>query len=147
MAERLLAGRTGLVHQGKGKISFGRAPEVGIDARLWRLLTIAADECGLVVHVSSVDTGEHAAHSRHYSGRAVDIDQVGQVGKGLRPATLDNKAAAQLAHWFRSHRFLAYEGGPWRALLWGPPRSQGNASTVPHNGHLHASIADEEPVA
>lgn len=142
---RVLAGQSGEVHIGAGKISIARAPIHGVDDHLWLILKLAVDDLRLPVLVSSVDTGQHVPGSRHYDGRAVDISKVGLAGGRWKPATLNNADAGHLANWLLANGFRIGEGGPWPAILFGPPHTRLNPSSIDHSTHLHVSLPKVVP--
>ena len=144
---RIMAGKKGLVYSSTGQIHFVNAPVKGIDQNLWACLKIAVDQTGLFIRVNSVDTGAHVPGSRHYQGRAVDIDQVvragvdlGRLPASLSSANLTNREAAKFYRYLRENGFHIGEGRPWPAVIWGPPHSHINPTSINHSTHIHVSL-------
>lgn len=131
-----------------GSIIFQKAPVVGIDQNLYGVLKAAADTLSLCLSVSSIDTGIHIPTSRHYQGRAADVDLIGPSAEKLTEVRVGEPSSEKLAHWLFSSGFHYGEGGPWPAILFGDPHTLRNPSAIPHAHHIHVSIGplpgDEE---
>lgn len=139
---RILKGNRGTVYKSAtGEVIFRRAPTTGIDQNLFGVLKATATHLGIVMVVSSIDTGKHATHSRHYSGCAADIAQLAEFGKKPAAVRWPDALADELAHWLRFCGFKPYEGGDWPCCLWGAPHTAGNQTAVDHRDHLHVSIS------
>jgi hypothetical protein len=145
--ERILKGVTGKVHGGKGEIFIVRAAVIGVDRHLMALLMAVVDELRIAMSLNSLDTGEHAPHSRHFSGRAADCSMIGAKGGPLMPATLLNRYAVRYAEFLGAHGMRHYEQGPWGAVLLGPVHTSLNQTGTAHVHHLHTSIAAGRPSA
>jgi hypothetical protein len=138
---RVHAGQQGLLYHNVGEISVSRASVHGVDQNLWAILKIVVDHLALTVNVNSIDTGQHVVHSRHASGRAVDINRVGAVTQTPGQATLANAAAMRLVRHLQEHGFHVGEGAPPRpGLLFGPVHTPLNPTGIDHATHLHMSI-------
>ncbi len=123
-----------------GVITLTTPPLRGLDDRLFRILRMMVDELGVSINILSVDTGQHVPGSRHYHGRAVDVDHIGGLPVGWANSHIDQ---GRVQHWLRSHCFGPAEDGldgHVRALLFGPPESSGNRSSLPHLHHMHISV-------
>jgi hypothetical protein len=126
---------------GKGKIAVINAPTRGMELRLLRITEQMVDAKGLSIVVLSIDTGKHVPGSRHYQGRAVDVTDVHLYGQNPEPVSLANPHAVAMVEWFIGHGFVAgHERGPYDAVLFGPVGSKWNATQIPHEHHVHASI-------
>lgn len=137
---RVHGGEQGLVYTNVGRIWFSKAPKVGIDSNLLAVLKIAVDQLHLTININSVDTGTHSPSSRHYSGRAADINKVGPILGQREQATLTNPHALRLARFLLANGFRIGEGGPWAAVLFGPVHTALNPTGISHDTHLHASL-------
>lgn len=138
--ERIMKGIAGKVYSNVGSVIFQKAPVVGIDANLFGVLKAAADACSLCLSVSSIDTGSHVPGSRHYQGRAADVDEIGPSPEKLAEVRVGGPASEKLANWLYDEGFHYGEGGPWPAILFGPPHTLRNPSAIPHEHHIHVSI-------
>lgn len=137
---RRFAGQAGILYANVGQLHVSKAPTKGVDENLWAVLKTAVDTLRLALNINSIDTGKHVPTSRHYTGRAVDINKVGAAGTVWRQATLHNSDAMRLVRWLQAHGFRAGEGGPWPAVIFGPPHSALNPTGVDHSSHLHVSL-------
>ncbi len=136
------AGETGEVYENVGRITISNAAIRGVDQNMWACLKIAVDELKLAINVNSIDTGAHAKGSRHYVGRAVDINKISAVGDTTPDqAMLSNPKAREMIEYLLAEGFHIGEGKPWAAILFGPPRTRWNPSTSDHTTHLHMSLA------
>jgi hypothetical protein len=145
---RVHAGEIGLIYGpnqgGKGRLSISKASAHGINENLWACLKIAVDALGLSLNINSIDTGQHVPTSRHYDGRAVDINHIGTAGadRGSLPqTTASNPHAVALLRFLVDNGFVAgHENGPHAAVLLGPIGSKWNATDVDHATHMHVSL-------
>ncbi len=136
------AGETGVLYSNVGRIIVAKAAIRGIDQNLWACLKIAVDHLKLDVNVNSIDTGQHVQNSRHYQGRAADINKFSVVGDETPDqAMLTNPKALQMVEYLLIEGFHVGEGKPWAAILFGPPRTRWNPSRIDHTTHLHVSLA------
>jgi len=147
--KQLLVASGVLVHKGDsgpsiysntGVIDIQTAAIRGVDAHLWGCLKIAADQLTLCLNVNSIDTGKHAKRSRHYEGRAVDINHIQRPQGAVQQATMGNPHARRLALYLLGSGFKVGEGGNWPAILFGPPHSAYNPTGVDHSTHMHVSL-------
>jgi len=139
---RVHAGETGQVYLNVGKIAISKASIRGMDANLFAVLKIVVDQLTLSINVNSVDTGQHAKGSRHYVGRAVDINKISRMGDTTPDqAMLTNLLAREMVEYLLAEGFHVGEGKPWAAVLFGPPRTRWNTSKADHTTHLHMSLA------
>lgn len=136
------AGETGELYENVGRLTVSKAAIRGIDLHLWAVLKICADELKLWLNVNSIDTGRHVPKSRHYQGRAADVNQVTPIAASTgSPAVLTNPAALLLIDYLLAGGFYVGEYRPWPAVLFGPPKTRWNPSRVDHRTHLHCSLA------
>lgn len=140
--DRLNGGKDGVWYDdGAGKITCSRAPRIGIDSHLLVLTEDAVSDLRLSVTVNSVDTGQHVPGSRHYDGRAEDIDEIHAYGGEPEVATLENPHAVAFVEHLISNGFVAgHENGPHAAVLFGPVGTKWNATDVDHSTHVHVSV-------
>ena len=141
---RVHAHEIGLLYASEGSLWVSKPAIRGIDSHLFACLKIACDECQLALNVNSIDTGEHAPNSRHYQGRAVDINKVVVSGQSFKAtgaqATLENPRALKLLHYLLAQGFRIGEGGAWPGLFFGPPHTRYCPIAVDHSRHLHVSL-------
>lgn len=143
---RVHAGEVGLIYGpaqgGKGRIYISKGAVHGINDSLWAVLKIAVDTLGIGLNINSIDTGKHVPTSRHYDGRAVDINQVWEVGSDHRTqATTGNPCAVRLLRLLAAHGFaVGHENGPHAAVLLGPCGGEWNQTEVDHSTHMHVSV-------
>jgi hypothetical protein len=140
--QRVNGGKLGIwFNDGKGVLDCTKAPKIGIDSHLLKLEEIVASDLGLVLTINSVDTGQHVPGSRHYDGRATDIDYIELYGADPNPATLANPHAVAFVEHLIACGFVAgHENGPHAAVLFGPVGTKWNATTLDHRGHVHVSV-------
>jgi hypothetical protein len=141
------AGETGCVYSKVGQIWISRAATRGVDANLWGALKHCVDVLGLKINVNSIDTGQHARNSRHYQGRAVDINRVDDVGgpstAPMIHATLANPYAVRLVNYLLANGFGIGErkrGQSQDGVIFGPPGHKWNPTTSDHHHHVHISL-------
>lgn len=137
---RIWPGQSGLLYAGHGQLWLAYPPRQGLDSHLVTDLKLACDTLALRLWINSTDGGQHVIGSRHYRGLAVDIDQIAPATKAFRSVTIDNHEARMLVRYLVAQGFKHYEQGDWPAVLLGPPFSEFNQTSVPHNGHLHISV-------
>ncbi len=138
--QRVHGGQQGLVYSNAGRIWISTPAHIGIDSNLFACLKICVDILHLSINVNSIDTGQHSLNSRHYTGRAADINKVGPILGSQQQATLTNPHAQRLVHYLMANGFRAGEGGPWASILWGPIHTSLNPSSINHSTHLHCSV-------
>lgn len=138
---RVHAGEAGTVYENVGRLVFRKAAIKGIDQNLFAAFKIVADQHGLVIVSSSIDTGKHTTGSRHYLGCAADIVEVYPVGGTPLPATLANPHCIVMVEAFHAAGWRWGEGGPWGGVLIGPAMSERNRSKINHLDHCHVSVA------
>lgn len=146
--QRVHQGETGCVYSKVGEIWISRASIKGVDANLWGALKHCVDVLGLKINVNSIDTSqEHAPNSRHYQGRAVDINRIdrmpGPTTAPLARATLGNSDAVRLVNYLLAHGFGIGErkrGTSQPGVIFGPPHSKFNPIAGDHSTHLHVSL-------
>lgn len=144
----ILAGEEGQVYLNVGKIAITKAPIRGLDQNLFAVLKIVVDELKLSIQVNSVDTGKHAQNSRHYVGRAADINKISVMGDTTPDqAMMSNPKAREMVEYLLAGGFHIGEGKPWAAILFGPPRTRYNPTTSDHTTHLHMSLAPRKKAA
>lgn len=135
-------GETGEVYENVGRINISKASIRGMDQNLFACLKIVVDQLKLAINVNSIDTGAHAKGSRHYVGRAADINKISDVADTTPDqAMLTNPKALEMVEYLLAEGFHVGEGKPWAAVLFGPPRTRWNPSTSDHTTHLHLSLA------
>lgn len=133
---------SGELYENVGRITVTNAAIRGVDQNLWAVLKICADELALWLNIISFDTGAHAKNSRHYTGRAADVNKITPItDTTANQAMLTNKDALRVVEYLLAGGFHVGEGQPWAAILFGPPRTRFNSSTVDHTNHLHCSLA------
>lgn len=138
----ILAGEEGQVYLNVGKIAITKPAIRGMDQNMFACLKIAVDALKLSIQVNSIDTGFHSVRSRHYTGRAVDINKISVMGDTTPDqAMMTNKHAREMVEYLLAGGFHIGEGKPWAAILFGPPRTRWNPSTSDHTAHLHLSLA------
>lgn len=139
---RINGGKEGVWYDdGKGKITCVKAPVVGIDSHLLTLTEDVVSDLGLSLTINSVDTGQHVPDSRHYDGRAEDIDELHPYGSDPIPVTLANPHAVAFVDHLIANGFTAgHENGPYAAVLFGPVGTKWNMTDVPHEHHIHVSV-------
>lgn len=139
---RVNAGKSGTWYDsGKAKIYCQKAPKVGIEQRLLNILIALVEAKKLSISINSVDTGKHVPSSRHYAGRAVDINDIHVYGGPPFTASLSNPNAVDALQWLVEYGFRAgRENGPYDAVLLGPPGQPYNRTLVSHSTHMHVSI-------
>jgi hypothetical protein len=148
LGTRVHAGVTGCVYEGRGQIWISTASIRGVDANLWGALKHCVDVLGLKIQVNSIDTGQHAPASRHYQGRAVDINRVEQAvgspqGAPSWRATTGNTSACRLVSYLLANGFGIGErrrGQSQAGVIFGPPGHQWNPTSSDHHHHIHVSI-------
>lgn len=145
--QRVHAGETGCVYNRVGQIWISRASVKGVDANLWGALKHCVDVLGLKINVNSVDTGGHVANSRHYQGRAVDINRIDRVGSPFvapsHVAELANVEALMLVNYLLAHGFGIGErkrNQSQPGVIFGQPGYKWNPTSLDHSTHLHVSI-------
>lgn len=138
---RIKPGVTGEVYENVGRITISKAATRGMDQNMFAVLKIVVDQLKLSVQINSIDTGLHSPGSRHYVGRAVDINKISDVGDSTPDqAMLNNPKAIQMVEYLLAEGFHIGEGKPWAAILFGPPRTRWNPSRSDHVNHLHMSL-------
>jgi hypothetical protein len=144
---RVHAGETGCIYSKVGEIWISKASIRGVNANLWGALKHCVDTLGLKIQVNSIDTGEHAPNSRHYQGRAVDINRVDRMpGPQTAPlgrATLGNIEAVRLVSYLLANGFGIGErkrGQSQDGVIFGPPGHKWNPTSSDHHHHIHISI-------
>lgn len=137
------AGETGCLYDSKGQIWVSKAAIKGVDTNLWGALKHCVDVLGIKVNINSIDTGKHAYNSRHYQGRAVDINKVSLVSHPFQQAMLDNVEALRLVNYLLANGFKVGERNKWGShsgILFGPIKSKYNPTLVEHSTHLHLGL-------
>lgn len=145
--QRVHAGQVGRVYDKVGEIWISKASIKGVDANLWGCLKHCVDVLGLKIQVNSTDTGFHVANSRHYQGRAVDINRIdrapGGPGAPTHVAELANVEALRLVNYLLAHGFGIGErkrGTSQPGIIFGPPGHRFNPTLLEHSTHLHVSL-------
>jgi hypothetical protein len=134
------ADSSGVQYTAQGQIVFEKPDPKGIDSSLFAVLKIAVDHLHIAINVNSLTTGTHVPTSRHYSGRAADINRIGSMDGPMMQSTLQNAQALRLVAFLRQNGWHLGEGGPWPGLFLGPPHTGLNVCGVDHSRHLHVSI-------
>ena len=142
------AGVTGCLYESRaGEIWVSKAAIKGVDANLWGALKHCVDVLGIKVNINSIDTGKHAYNSRHYQGRAVDINKIDRMDAGIAAPThqamLDNVEALRLVNYLLANGFKVGERNKWGShsgILFGPIKSKYNPTLVEHSTHLHLGL-------
>jgi hypothetical protein len=144
---RVHAGETGCVYERVGQIWISKASIRGVDSNLWGALKHCVDVLGLKINCNSLDTGRHAVNSRHYQGRAVDINRIdkagGPQGSPMVQATTSNPWAVQLVSYLLANGFGVGErrsGQSQDGVIFGPPGHKWNPTKSDHHHHVHLSI-------
>lgn len=134
------AHESGRLYRAQGQITVEKPDPKGCDASLWAVLKICVDHLRIAINVNSLTTGQHVPTSRHYSGRAADINRVGSMDGPMIRSTLQNVHALRLVAFLRENGWRTHEGGPFPGLMLGPPNTTLNQTSVNHANHLHVSI-------
>ena len=140
---RVHAGEAGRIYSKTGEIWISKASLKGIDSSLWGALKHCVDVLGLGIQINSIDTGHHVKNSRHYQGRAVDINRIWNMGGPMKLAELANVEALKLVNYLLANGFGIGErksGNVQCGIIFGPPHSKWNPTSIDHSTHLHVSV-------